>query len=208
MPIDRANKQAFIHIPKCGGTSIEARYNLHRKECFFEGKYDAYTFNDVTYAPQHLTPTLLSQLVPEWDQYNTFCFVRDPIEKLVSEYFQLHTHYYQKPKRFFNERAFRFWLKTEAAQFRMDHTLPQWEYAKDCQHIFSLSNLNKTIPTIDKWFGLKNASPIEHKKRGGKHWTIRGKKSNKDISSTLSSSTKKLITEIYQIDFDNLNQHF
>ena len=208
MPIDFDRKQAFIHIPKCGGTTIEARYNLQRKECFFEGKYDAYKINGVNYAPQHLTPQHLSALVTNWSEFNTFCFVRNPLEKMVSEYFQLHTHLYKRPVRFFNEFAFRKWLKAEASQFNMDHTLPQWHYAESCNHIFRLIDMKQTIPLLDEWFDLAPNTPVLNKKQAGAHWTWKGKKSNRSIAASLSKSTKRLIQKIYSVDYDHLKRYF
>ena len=208
MPIDASTQQAFIHIPKCGGTTIESRYNLQRKECFFEGKYDAYTIDGITFAPQHLIPKHLSDLIPNWSDYNSFCFVRNPAQKMVSEYFQLHTHFYQKPKRYFLESEFRRWLKEDASQFKMDHTLPQWFYAEDCDHIFRLQDLTQTIPLLDKWFNFGKSIPLQNKKKGGQHWTLRGKRNNNDISKHLSRKTRSLIERIYQVDYDYLNQYF
>lgn len=208
MPIDFNHKQAFIHIPKCGGTSIERRYNLLKKENFYEGIYDAYTIDGVTFAPQHLTPQHLSKLVLNWNEYNTFCFVRHPFEKMISEYFQLHNYFYNRPKRFFNERSFRRWLQEVASQHKMDHTLPQWSYAKDCTNVFRLVDLKKVTPIIDDWFNLKSSPPIEHRKKSGLHWTTHGKHTNVGIAKNLSQRTQKLITTIYQVDFDNLNHKF
>lgn len=209
MPIETQHKQAFIHIPKCGGTTIEKRYNLTRKECFFEGKYDAYDIDGVIYAPQHLPPKHLATLVPQWTEFNTFCFVRNPIEKMVSEYFQLHTHFYKKPRRYFHEPAFRRWLEQEAAQFKMDHTLPQWYYAKDCKHTFRLQDLQITVPMLDEWFNHIGKKPLKHEKKGGTHWTKRGKKEgNKSISKALSNRTLNLIKSVYEIDFDHLSHKF
>ena len=111
MPIFPPRKVAFIHIPKCAGSSLEHRYNLRKREYFFEPKKDAYTFEGVSFAPQHLTPALLKELVPNFNEYKTFCITRHPYDKMVSEYFWLHRDgVYGPPQPLrWNQRHFRRW---------------------------------------------------------------------------------------------------
>lgn len=63
MPLCHKTKQAFIHIPKCGGTTVEHRYNLLSKEQFFAEDPKAYVFDGIAYAPQQISPRHLSILI-------------------------------------------------------------------------------------------------------------------------------------------------
>lgn len=85
MPISFTHKVIFLHIPKTGGTSIEALLEIKSspENLFWQG-YRA----DVL-APQHLTyAELKAKIKPEiFNEYFKFAFVRNPWERLVSTYF-------------------------------------------------------------------------------------------------------------------------
>lgn len=195
MPIDFERKIAFIHIPKVAGTTIEHRYNLRHEEQFFAKNRKAYEFDGVTYAPQHLTPKHLGELVPGLDTFSLFCFVRHPYEKLVSEYYWLHKDVYQEPIQRWSERKFRQWIINHASKKNMDHLINQWEYAKGCDHIFRLEHLTRDIKLIDKWFGVDPKTPLMHSKKG---------KNTKQKARFLKKRTRELIYSIWRDDFDNL----
>ena len=197
MPIFPSRKVAFIHIPKCAGSSLEHRYNLRKKEFFFEPKKDAYTFDGVSFAPQHLTPALLMELVPNFSEYRTFCITRHPYDKMVSEYFWLHRDgVYGPPQTLrWNQRHFRRWLIEEASKKNMDHLLSQWTYAKDCTHVIPIEELAKHLPVIDGWFGHSGKTELGHFKRN---------KASKSASKRLNQKSKDLIFALYREDFDSL----
>jgi len=68
------NKAFFIHIPKTGGTSIEEA---------FEGKYGETSKFKEPCSTQHLHYSELEDL----EQYKfVFAIIRDPVERLISEY--------------------------------------------------------------------------------------------------------------------------
>jgi len=94
MPISRAHKALFVHIPKTGGSSIEKALGMHgnwrvedREHLFGliqspSLKRHAFLSNFL----QHLTLTDIQKLLPEWHYYYRFAFVRNPWEKMVSIY--------------------------------------------------------------------------------------------------------------------------
>lgn len=197
MPIHQEAKVAFIHIPKCAGSSIEKRYDLRRKDRFFSADKHAYQFDNVTYAPQHLTPSYLSKIVPDWESYRSFCFIRHPYDKLVSEYFWLHEDGVfgapHKPR--WSERKFRKWLIEDASKKNMDHLLTQWSYAKECNHVFKLSEIDLVIPKIDAWFGHFPTTKLTHDKKNNR---------SKIARLMLGKKSKNLIYAIYREDFLHL----
>ncbi len=85
MPLFRFDKAVilFIHIPKTGGTSIEATLAA------MGGRVALLSSSTHGYAkstPQHMQAEALSDFVPE-DFYDLrFAVVRDPQQRLVSEY--------------------------------------------------------------------------------------------------------------------------
>src|SRR5438045_277709 len=85
MPIFRFGDKIllFIHIPKTGGTSVEAMLKAG-------GGVEAMRHNaqitGLLCTPQHFHAEILSRLVPEGFSDFTFTIVRNPFDRLVSEF--------------------------------------------------------------------------------------------------------------------------
>ena len=94
MPISRERKLLFVHIPKTGGSSIEKALGLlgdwrvEDRERLFGLiqspilKRQAFLSNFL----QHLSLRDIQLVLPEWNKYYRFAFVRNPWDKLVSIY--------------------------------------------------------------------------------------------------------------------------
>lgn len=196
MPVCFDRKLAFVHIPKTAGSSVASLLGLDTKAHFFEPNYAAYTFDGVTYAPQHLTPALLAELIPNFADFTTFCFTRHPYEKVVSEYFWLRRDYEGRPVRLFMEWRFRRWIERELARKDMDHKLDQWLYAMDCDYVFSVETMNEQWPSIATVLGVSAATKPPRLQIGGQD--------SHRIARSLSDRTKRIIQEVYPDDFDRL----
>jgi hypothetical protein len=79
MPICRQRKLAFIHIPKTGGITIESVFGFGRTEADLFGEMDGLEL-------AHLTAEQMMKYVPDFRDYFSFAIVRNPWERLVSEY--------------------------------------------------------------------------------------------------------------------------
>ena len=102
MPFNAKQKLLFIHIPKTAGTSLAVFFGMDTPECFLFSRWDkdrfafmeAYRHRTssplLRFEPQHYTPGLLRQLIPDYAAYFKFTFVRHPCTRLLSEYFWLH----------------------------------------------------------------------------------------------------------------------
>ena len=87
--ISLKNKYIYIHIPKCGGTSIEAR--LADETCIFKSGTWPHNFK-FNNPLNHCTVVQIKEskvLHPNFDDYYLFTFTRNPFCRLVSEYFYL-----------------------------------------------------------------------------------------------------------------------
>ena len=196
MPVCFDRKLAFVHIPKTGGSSVARLLGLDTEEHFYEANYAAYTFNGVTYAPQHLTASLLGTLIPNFSVFTTFCFTRHPYEKVVSEYFWLRRDREARPVRLFWEWRFRRWMKNELARKDMDHKLDQWLYAKDCDHVFSFETMNEQWPSIARVLGAPPEATLPR--------LLTGRQDSRRIARSLSERSKRIIQDLYPDDFDRL----
>jgi hypothetical protein len=99
MPISHQHRCIFIHVPKCGGTSIEAAFGMHA-----DWRHEDRTrmFGRITSSDllargfrsrflQHLTWRELCSAVPEGERrgYRSFAFVRHPLRRLESAWSRL-----------------------------------------------------------------------------------------------------------------------
>lgn len=196
MPICTKRKLAFIHIPKTAGSSITKLLGMGELENFFEVNYHAYEFDGVSYAPQHLTPALLENLVPDFGSYTTFCFTRHPYAKAVSEYYWLRKDVDRRKVRVFFEPLFRRWIRKELAKQDMDHKLPQSTYVECCQHVFKLEDLHARWDEIAEVMGVAASAKLPR--------LVVGRQNTERIAAGLSPKTKKLIQELYPNDFEAL----
>ena len=102
MPIDYKHKTIFVHIPKTGGSSIERALNTVLEDQFYSITraknsnlpYSCNKLNSVQYeqcinkCPQHFTLNELKAILPEtiYSNFYKFTIVRNPYDRLVSEY--------------------------------------------------------------------------------------------------------------------------
>jgi len=97
MPISKQYKCLFIHIPKTGGTSIEAalgilgNWKVEDRDHLF-GKIQSEELKNYGYIShflQHLTYEQCHNITPVDKSYTSFSFIRNPWDKMVSIYSNL-----------------------------------------------------------------------------------------------------------------------
>mgnify|MGYP001814597721 FL=1 len=92
MPFCHENKFIFYHIPRCAGTSVEQYFNL----CNISHGYGVVHNDDQIITLHHLTPhdMLTAGLVDDdvFHSYFKFTIIRDPFDRLVSDYLWQKTH--------------------------------------------------------------------------------------------------------------------
>ena len=181
----------FIHIPKTGGTSIE---NAGKKHNINWGRF--YDYNDRKYncSIWH-QPTQ-----PEYKSNNTFCVVRNPYTRMISEY-----HYSQgtfnnckqnTPNRLTH---FKKWLKKYANNYKNNksaldcHLIPQTEYTQHCDHILRFENLEKEVNQLFKQYDLDYITLSKDNQTKKKCLKL----------SDLDKECKDIIYTLYKSDFDN-----
>lgn len=86
MPLLRSEKILFIHIPKTGGTSIEAALKTIGPLELFDSSSTNQCQELFGHSPQHCTIQELAKLGISYKDYQTFAVVRHPYERVVSEY--------------------------------------------------------------------------------------------------------------------------
>jgi len=94
MPVSRALRCLFVHIPKTGGTSVEVALGMHgdwaveNRDSLFGTirSADLVGRGYLSRFLQHLTLDEVRQLSPECGELFSFSFVRNPWDRMVSSY--------------------------------------------------------------------------------------------------------------------------
>lgn len=83
MPLLLKHKHIFIHIPKCGGSSIEEKFQEIGDRPIFKNGSIAVINN---HTPQHCTYLELKKLNMIPEDYKVFTVVRHPFDRFISEF--------------------------------------------------------------------------------------------------------------------------
>ena len=166
----------FIHIPKCGGTSVElAFFKMHGLELpdrnlgrHLNGTEDGIKFNwgwrvpGLRYESQHITAYHCKKYGVEDFKNSTykFAFVRNPWERFVSEVFW-------KRQRMGKNISFEQQIKMHASESNNNinilhaHNAPMWKYVYDADgklivdDVFKLEEIDKAEKVLSEKFGEK-----------------------------------------------------
>lgn len=190
MPICRNRKIAFIHIPKNAGSTIEQALDLkHRDNFYQEEKIKKYSV-----CPQHLTCEELSNEI-DLSNYNIFTIVRNPYDRLVSEFYHSKTNFWtsklrHKPFAEFIHSISKLNL-VERKYIFDGHLEPQYSFIKNWQDkikIFKYENLSECFKYLNDLYGPLN---FGHEN-----------KSHQNKSYKWTNELKNIVYSLYQEDFE------
>ena len=211
--IDHRYKFVHVHIPKCGGSSIESffGYDLWDKERFPGAFYsrDLMLGKDPQ-TKRFLQHSTLQEIItnsPEFVRdYFSFTFVRNPWSRQLSDFV-----YYKKRRRnkqFYNSLQFhRHFKKFLRNKQRPDpsHYIPQVDYIRDrtgkviVDHIARFENLQADFNIIcDKLNIPPEDLPVKNKSTYTKT----------DYTQYYDSESRKIIENIYAEDIDHFGYKF
>jgi hypothetical protein len=229
--LDRAESTplTLIHIPRTGGTSIEdcgkdevddidrwgsRNNNIHVK--IFLGKEHGKCWG------QHVPPTMATQLKDVYGAGETFCVVRNPADRLISEYGFMQSWTKKTNQKCdadtLNQKLMEWMLKVKGVNgsrpypySRDCHMIPQTAFVygwdpvtqkvtpevKSCKHVLRMENLTQDFNKLMEEKGLPYR--LTHKKSMPSLADCSGLK-----KGSLYPKTKELMREIYKQDFDLL----
>lgn len=166
MPVIRiSDKQVlFIHVPKTGGSSIEAR--LTELGPVQLGAQNAR--NGFPCSPQHFHNTLLEQLFGAEDFDWAFMIVRHPVSRMVSQYrFEIHKRRLPRPA-----PPFTRWLsetllaRRDNPYLRDNHMRPQHEFEAFGAEVFRFEDgLDAPLVAFGRAVGVAVEGVLHWRKR-------------------------------------------
>lgn len=227
MPISTSKKLVFVHVPKTGGQTILKYLKFEKKTRAFYGrtkhvfentKYGKKTTSGIEYS--HYTLSLFKKYLNYKEFKYSFSFVRNPFERLVSEFhwrirariscwplqdielkpsnFEIFVHKLSEYKLSYSEKD----LILES------HYYPQTKFVY-LDSYFENNNKNAKVSFIGRFENLE-----EDLKKIGSIYNIdriipwRNSTSHEDYKSFYNKTTKKLVEKIYETDLNNFNYIF
>ena len=193
MPISHKYKLIFIHIPKCAGISVW--HSL-----------------DLTISEENLisiTPPILQHLLPKqlkgkyikkeiWDTYKKFTIIRNPYDRVISDYFWMKGN--AEAKRLITGTFDDFLTLREEVvnnnnydqDVYFDHFYPMHFYFEGIQYdrVIRFENINKEYEELRQSFGIANALPHVNES------------DRKDF--VLNKAQQDRIYKLYKKDFEQL----
>jgi hypothetical protein len=200
MPIYRiANRNIlFIHVPKTGGTSIEAYLELHAEAALHnQGRKLLRPYRQSLFAPalamQHFHADLLQAMFPEAFFDYAFMVVRDPMARLLSEY-----GHSIGLNRLDSRLPFNVWARILLGLARIAPTLsnnhyrPQSEFKCFDAEVFRFEDgIPAILKTLAERLSLPPPADVPHEKRSGV----------REIA--VSPAIKALVRSRYSRDFES-----
>lgn len=206
--ISHEHKVIFVHIPKTGGQSVEQMF-LDDLGLTWDQR-DALALrpnDDPAVGPERLAHLYASEYVQkghvtqeQWDSYLTFAVVRNPYERIISEYFYRGKTY----------PTWQFWRRPALKQFMEQatnddftdgarHVVPQARYVCNAQgtmivdHIIHFEEMGPKIEALlADVLKTPRSLPHRNKTKSGNTWQ----------KSRVRSAFEPLIAERHAMDFD------
>lgn len=199
MPFCKQYNLCFIHIPKTAGTTIERALNIdiNYENLLYLDKYENY---DV--CPQHFYINEIQQ-INNLSTYDIFTVVRNPFDRLVSEY-----HHYNKnwwARKYHNLPFKRFVeiclsIPEKERRYAFDgHLELQTNYIADSSlniNIFKYENIQEAFD----WINLKVNQKL--------CFTHERKSCRNPYRDYYTNYTKDIVKKFYQKDLEKFNYTF
>lgn len=176
VPISHEHRCLFVHIPRTGGTSIEKMLGIHRDwpTLHWECLHGRLTLGSEEYQLQHLSYLEAAQFIPNSSLVGCFTFtiVRNPWDRIVSEYFWRGGDGAIENFTRFVKRVRNWVVQRHELIGRNCHLRPQVEFL-DAPGLFvgRFENLNSDVGRICERLQLNGLDLPHEMKTGHRHYT-------------------------------------
>lgn len=209
MIISYSKNFIYLHLEKCGGTSIEHALMpfLNKNDIqvgglnFKEDEIELDFFKKYGFGRHATSKDIKKYFKNEWSSMYKFSTVRDPQDMLISFYYYIKQNF----KENVDDNLFKIYYKTLEDQYPLDsfikHVInnsfrtvqPFSSRLDDSVELFDIADIDNNWPHILKKLKIESNSQLN-----------KLNKSIKPESISLQKSTTDLIRDAFKIDYDNI----
>jgi chondroitin 4-sulfotransferase 11 len=214
MPINHDKKIIFIHIPKTGGTSLSN--GLFNNSVRYNAKNLLGTMINVNgkwRRSSHCTAEEIDIMVPNiFKFYKTITIVRNPFDRMLSEYYHLVRYKIQHPilgkvsNLEFNQFVSKVYYNFDLIQKRQNY--PQEDYFIHFLPQSTFLKINNTFINDIKIYRFEKFEEIEKDFNLVEKKNVNILRQKKSYHFFYNSTSKKMIKDIYSEDLETFNYFF
>lgn len=205
--VSNHTKVTFIHIPKTGGSTIESVLRDHN---IFVGEAQRQNWSgDIENFPYPVTEDSKDCVgwhrPPSGHIDNSFTIVRDPVDRLESEF--KYRQFKDAKGNLYSrdQRGFESWIKAvleqaESQPFLLDcHYVPQYDFARRASLVVPYECYDVLFEQLPAFYGIKSDLPIKrvYASKLREHW-----------AKKISTETRSVITRFFAVDYAHLGHMF
>ena len=194
MPWIKEHNAVFIHIPKTGGTSVLRMFGLGPEP----DRFDIFYHMTEDFEYDHASARYIKSQIPDrYQNLDKFTLVRNPYDRLVSEYFwkikDKDTRGFEVGEMSFTEFVEKLYSQYEeilcSSQRTKSHFVPQSSFVLEDVEIFKFEQIEECLDTLSKRYGL-NKPTRKHNFTEHNHY-----------ETYYTEKTKNLVYDLYYVDF-------
>ncbi len=173
----------FVHIPKAGGTSVERFLSAAGETALLHGR----KIRGMSMTPQHIHASIYEKILPTEFYDYSFCIVRNPFDRLASEYIMRNASEYT-----FDEWVHKIFADYTSDEFIHDnHIRPQTEFILPGIEVFRFeTGIRNIINRVALDLDLEPPKEDVHQRM------------SPPLDITASEETLERIEEFYADDFE------
>jgi len=214
MPVSTTYQILFIHIPKTAGSTIDYYLklgDLNVDRWFYFTNISPEKFLPEEYRLciskplQHLTYREMAKILPGniLEGYKKFTIVRNPYDRLVSEYYfsQKHVRIYKNFEEFVKKALHldlftRVWLFDGHLETQTSYLINENKNFQSIDYIFKYENIDECFQYLKN---ITNKDVTQH---------LRKSLERKKFQEYYTPELKQIVQEFYKEDFINFNYSF
>lgn len=212
MPISYNKELTFIHIPKCAGSTIEKIIGGTGEEQFNSQKHvhELHPSFKIQKTPQHLTAFELLNIKP--DAPEMFAIVRNPFDRLISEYFYVlnEVDFKDDPRLNHAKLGFNHFVRWGLSlNTNLRNLLFDGHLEKQVDFIYHPETKKQLVKNIFKFENIDECFSFLKERLAYKFEVKNAKKTNHlHYSIYYDENLCKYVQEFYKEDLDILNYRF